>query len=318
MVAKSKKRLKTNLKLRVFFVFFSLSVVLWLLINLSKSYTSDVEFEVKYINLPVDKVLQSTPIDKLEASVVSTGFNLLRYKINSKELLIDLKNVAYKNGTTFYYLPNKHLSDLKGQLNVDTKIDRIKQDTIFLDLGINISKRIPVKLVSNIQYKLGYNLIDEIYLSPDSVSIIGPKAQLDTIHAINTKQLVLADVSEVIQHNIELQLPDSKQISMSNLTVEVSAKVDKFTEGSFTVPFTVINIPKDYSVTTFPSEIEVTYIVALSNFSKITEDSFIIECDFEQAINNELNYLIPVLKQTPTLVSSYKITPNKIDFLIEK
>jgi len=78
MAAKSKKRLKTNLKLRVFFVFFSLSVVLWLLINLSKSYTSDVEFDVKYINLPTDKVLQSTPIDKLDASVVSTGFNLLR------------------------------------------------------------------------------------------------------------------------------------------------------------------------------------------------------------------------------------------------
>ena len=50
----------------------------------------------------------------------------------------------------------------------------------------------------------------------------------------------------------------------------------------------------------------------------ITKESFIIECDFEQAINNELNYLIPVLKQTPTLISSYKITPNKIDFLIEK
>lgn len=317
-MAKSKKRLKTNLKLRVFLVFFSLSVVLWLLINLSKSYTSDVEFEVKYINLPIDKVLQSKPIDKLEASVVSTGFNLLRYKINSKEVLIDLKNVAYKSGTTFYYLPNKHLSDLKAQLNVDTKIDRIKQDTIFLNLGINISKRIPVKLVSDIQYKLGYNLIDEIYLTPDSVNIIGPKAQLDTIHAINTKQLVLTDVSEVIQQNIELQLPISEQVATSDLMVKVSAKVDKFTEGSFTVPFTVINIPSNYSVTTFPSEIEVTYIVALSNFSKITEESFVIECDFEHAIKNELNYLIPVLKQTPTLVSSYKITPNKIDFLIEK
>ncbi len=318
MVAKSKERLKTNLKLKVLLVFFSLSVVLWLLINLSKTYVSDVEFKVKYINLPIDKVLQSTPINLLDASVVSTGFNLLRYQLKSEELVIDLKALAYKSGTTFYYLPNNHLSDLKAQLNVDTKIDRIKQDTIFFNLGINISKKVPVKLVSNIQYKLGYNLIDKIYLSPDSVSIIGPKAQLDTIHILNTKQLILADVSEEIQQNIELQLPVSKQIAASDLMVTVTAKVDKFTEGSFTVPFTVINISEGYSVTTFPSEIEVTYIVALSNFSKITEESFVIECDFEQAINNELNYLTPVLKQIPTLVSSYKITPNKIDFLIEK
>ena len=130
MVAKSKKRLKTNLKLRVFLVFLSLSIVLWLLINLSKTYTSDVEFEVKYINLPIDKVLQTTPINQLEASVSSTGFTLLRYQLKSKELMIDLAALAYKSGTTFYYLPNNHLSDLKSQLNVDTKIDRIKQDKI--------------------------------------------------------------------------------------------------------------------------------------------------------------------------------------------
>ncbi|PCI12036.1 MAG: hypothetical protein COB73_00125 [Flavobacteriaceae bacterium] len=318
MAIRSKQRLKTNLKLRVFLVFLSLSVILWLLINLSKTYTDDVEFEVKYINLPKDKVLQSTPVDQITASVIASGFNLLRYQINTKELLIDLKSVAYKSGTTFYYLPNKYLSDLKAQLNVDTKIDRVKQDTIFFNLGINISKRVPVELVSDIQFKLGYNLIDKIHISPDSVNIIGPKAQLDTIYKIKTNQLVLKEVSEEINQNIELKLPASDQIATSELLVSVTAKVDKFTEGSFSVPFTVINIPDNYSIATFPSEIEVTYIVALSNFSKITKESFVIECDFEQAINNELNYLIPVLKQTPALVSSYKITPNKIDFLIEK
>ena len=318
MAIKSNKRLKTNLKLRVFLVFLSLSVVLWLLINLSKTYTSDVEFSIKYINLPIDKVLQSTPINQLNASVVSTGFNLLRYQFKSKELLIDLKSVVYKSGTTYYFLPNRHLFDLKTQLDIDTKIDRVKQDTIFLDLGINVSKRIPVELVADIQYKLGYNLMDKIYISPDSISIIGPKAQLDTIHKIKTNQLKLTDVSKGINQNIKLQLLGSNQIVISDLMVNVNAKVDKFTEGSFTIPFTIISIPDDYSVTTFPSEIEVTYIVALSNFSKITKESFIIECDFEQAINNGLNYLIPVLKQTPTLISSYKITPNKIDFLIEK
>lgn len=318
MAAKSKQRLKNNLKLRVFLIFLSLAVVLWLLINLSKTYTSDVEFEVKYINLPKDKVLQSTPINKLNASVFTSGFNLLRYQLSAKMLLIDLKSIAYKNDNTFYYLPNNHLSELKAQLGVDTRVDRIKQDTIFLNLGINISKVIPVELVSDIQYKLGYNTIDKIEISPDSIRIMGPKAQLDSISKIETSQLVLKDISEEINQKIELQLPKSDQISASDLFVTVTAKVDKFTEGSFSVPYTVINIPEEFSVATFPSEIEVTYIVALSNFSKITKESFVVECDFEHAIKNELNYLIPVLKQTPTLVSSYKITPNKIDFLIEK
>jgi len=318
MTAKSKQRLKNNLKLRVFLIFLSLAVVLWLLINLSKTYTSTIEFEVKYINLPKDKVLQSTPISHINGAVMASGFNLLRYQISTKELLIDLKSVAYKSGSRFYYLPNNHLSELKSQLNVDTKIDRIKQDTIFLNLGINISKNVPVELVADIQYKLGYNLIDYIKIAPDSVMIIGPQEQLDAIGSIKTTQLVLKDVSGEINQNIELQLPNSDQISVSDLMVNVNVKVDKFTEGSFSIPFIVINVPDDYTVATFPSEIEVTYIVALSNFSKVAKESFVIECDFEQAINNDLNYLTPVLKRTPSLVSSYKIAPNKIDFLIEK
>jgi len=318
MAIRSKRRLQTNLKLKIFFIFLSLSIALWLLINLSKTYTSEVVFNVKYTNLPAKKVLQGATVEKVKATVVSTGFSLLRYKIKDKTIVLDVSNLAYKRGSIYYYLTNEHLSEIKSQLSVETKIERIAQDTIFFDLGINISKKVPVVLNADIKFKLGYDLINKIHLYPDSVSVIGPESQVDTIINVKTEKIVITDVAEDINQKAALQLPLETMVALSHSSVDVKAQVEKYTEGSVNISFKVINVPSDYVITTFPSKVKVVYRVGLSNFSKITEDSFEIVCDYNHTKNNGLHYLVPQLKEKPSLITSFKIIPTKIDFLIEK
>ena len=136
MAIKTNNRLKTEIRLRIFLVFLILTIIFWLLINLSKTYTSNVEFNVEYINLPADKDIQNEPISLINATLVSTGFNLFRYKFKRKNITLDIENLAYKKGSIFYYLPNDHLFDLKSQLRVGTTITRIDQDTIFINFRI--------------------------------------------------------------------------------------------------------------------------------------------------------------------------------------
>jgi len=318
MAIKSKRRLQTNLKLKIFFVFLSLSIALWLLINLSKTYTNEVVFNVEYVNLPAKKVLQKGVIKKVKATVVSTGFSLLRYKIKDKTIILDVSNLAYKKGSIYYYLTNEHLFEIKPQLSIDTKIERIAQDTIFFDLGINASKKIPVLLKADIQFKVGYDFINKIHITPDSIEIIGPETQIDTILNIKTERVELIDVYKDINQSVALQLPLKTTIAISHLKVNIEAQVEKFTEGSLSLPFKVINVPENYIITTFPSRVKVVYRVGLSNFSKITKDDFEIICDYRDVVVNGVDYLVSQLKGRAPLITSFKVTPNKIDFLIEK
>ena len=92
MSVRNSRQLKANLKVRMFFVFLILTMVIWMLIKLSKSYSAEIIFEVEYINLPKDKVFQTDVITQVNASVYSTGFNLLKYKIKRKKL--DRKSVV--------------------------------------------------------------------------------------------------------------------------------------------------------------------------------------------------------------------------------
>ncbi|PHR68750.1 MAG: hypothetical protein COA67_12320 [Lutibacter sp.] len=290
----------------------------WTLIKLSKTYSSDVVFNVNYRNLETSKTLQSEPIKEISASVVSTGFNLISYKLRKHNLILDLKNIAHKNTSKYYYLPNNHLAELQSQLDIETKVNRVLQDTIFISLGSNKTKKVPVELDADIQFKLGYNIIDEISISPAFIDITGPESQLDTIDKLITERLKLLEISTGINNTIGLKISKYNNISFSESEVLVTAKVDKFTEGSLTVPFSILNLPSNYSIATFPDEVEVIYQVALSNFNKITKENMKIVCDFKDSENNSLTYLIPKLHAKSGLITSVRIVPEKIEFLIEK
>lgn len=134
-----------------------------------------------------------------------------------------------------------------------------------------------------------------------------------------TSNYVESGVNESIHKELDLKPFDSDQnINLSVQQVTVDLSVEKFTEGTMKVPFTVLNLPDDVTINTFPKELEITYKVALSQFNQIQATSFVIECDYQLSVENDLSYLIPKLTKQSELVKNVKIAPNKIDFVIEK
>ena len=318
MTAKSNKRLKSNLKVRVFLIFLVLSVLFWTLIKLSKTYTTNIVFHTNYVNIPENKVFQSSAVSEITAAVKSSGFNLLSYKLKPRELDVNLKNLSHKFGNLYYFLPNNYLADLRLQLNLESTIERVSLDTLFVSLGSNKLKKVPIELDAEIQFKLGFNFVEDLILNPDSVTVSGPESIIDTIHKIVTNRVVLKEVSKNILHSVKLSDFRNNNITLAIDEVMLNAEVDKFTENTLIIPFEVINISEDLKITTFPKEIKIIYKVGLTNFSKITSENIKVVCDFEQSQKHNLNYLIPSLLEQSSLISSVRFVPSKIEFLIEK
>ena len=99
--------------------------------------------------------------------------------------------------------------------------------------------------------------------------------------------------------------------------ITISGKIEKFTEGTFEVQYKIINIPDGLKINTLSKKIQVTFIVGLSNFNNLSENSFQIVCDYNVSKESNLGYLIPKLVHKPSEIKSYKMIPNKIDFLIQ-
>ena len=80
--------LKNNRKIKIFLFFLVLTSIIWLLIELSKTYTSSAVFKVGYKNLSTDKLLQNNPVPEINVAFRAPGFNVLKYKLLRPEVYL--------------------------------------------------------------------------------------------------------------------------------------------------------------------------------------------------------------------------------------
>lgn len=294
-------------------------MIFWFLTKLSKEYESTVVYPVSYENLPIDKMLQKTPKSEIGIHIKASGFKILSARLVPKTIKIDASNLLAKSSTKYYLLLSQQRLSIQKQMNTGVDIDHFINDSIALNLGFLQQKKVPVRLRSEINYQLGYNANGEIQVSPDSIVLSGPESILDTIQYVETIPLVMNDVASSIEEKLDLKpFRTSDKIKFDQASVTLTAKVEKYTEGTQKVSFVILNKPSDVTISTFPKEVTVTYKVALSNFNKVNASSFLVECDYLMSSENNLSYLVPRLARQPDLVKNVKITPNTIEFVIEK
>ncbi|APZ47531.1 hypothetical protein BW723_15100 [Polaribacter reichenbachii] len=312
--------MKTTKKIpKTFITFLIISSLIWLLITFSKEYTSVVTFAVNYTNIAQDKLLQETPIKEIDIAVKATGFKILRSKIRNKKINLDASRLKRKNNAKFYFLPRNQSLKIQKQLISGVELQEIIQDTIYLDLGILSSKKVALQPDLEINYHIGYDLLEEVSYQPDSIVISGPESQVKNINHLKLSKLILKDVKTDFSKEVKILNPlKSNNLKYKVKKATISGKVDKFTEGTLKVPFVIVNLPDNTNLTTLTESIEVVFVVALSNFSKVSASSFVIECDYALAEKNNLGYLIPKVISKPDFLKNIKITPTKIDFLIQK
>lgn len=304
---------------KTFIGFLIASFLIWLLITFSKEYATVITYSVSYKNLPQNKLLQEAPNDNIDIAIKATGFKILRSKLSNKKINIDVSNLARKKGDRFYILTKNQTSKIQNQLLSGVLINEIQKDTIFLNLGLLTSKKVALKPNVNINYHIGYDLVNTVKVTPDSIVVSGPESQIKKLNFLNLSKLDLNDVKNNFTKKVSILNPvKENNLKFSTLEATISGKVEKITEGSLQVPFSVINLPKDVSLTTLSDKVEVTFIVPLSDFAKVSTTSFKIQCDYAVSEKNNLSYLIPKVLAKPAVVKSIKIIPTKIDFLIQK
>ena len=320
MITKTENRtesIKNNKKLRVFLLFLMLSFLFWMLIKLSKNYIADVEFDLVYIDEPKNKLLQDNSDNKITLTLNTIGFKLLSYSLKSKELNYSLTDLNRIKGSEYYSITKSKINYLQAQLPAEVVVLNVKPDTLYFDLGIKKSKK--VKIISNVnfQFKAGFNLTNKITINPEFVTISGPSKFVDSIETVQSELLELNEVAASFDVPVKL-LNGLDAITLSVDHVNISGEVEKITEGSFNLPFKVINLPRKYIISTFPKEVKVVYQVALKDYNKITENSFVIQCDFRETEDNNLEYLVPKIIEKPNILFDVKIVPNKIEYLVKK
>jgi len=302
-------------RLNVFLLFIVLAFLFSLLSKLSQRYTHSFEFKINAINVPEDHVVLNDSTNSMTIALTTYGFKHIKYYLKQSEIDVDFSDLD-RTATHYKWIESNELSKIINQFDANIDIENITPDTLVFRYDVNSVKIVPIKLVSNIKFSAGYDVINDYQLQPDSVKIIGPRSMIDSISEIKTKSLDLENVNANIDHIVQLSLPKNiTEIKTSKSTVEVKGTVEKFTEGTIDVPVNVINIPENIKINFYPKTVPVIFYTSLSNFESISSSSFLVQCDFNDIKDNN-TYLVPSITKQPDIIKSAKLNVKQIEFII--
>lgn len=296
-----------------------LSVMLWMLIKLSDEYRSTVQVSIEMTEVSEDQVLLESSADQLQVEIQSLGFRLLRYHWgNKKTLEIRLNNLVKEDSNRYYWLPNRHLEVLNQQFNYGEQITSVRPDTLFFVIEKKIRKKLPVVASVDLKYNKQYKPTKAMKLDPDSIELIGPEHAVLAFNEISTKHFVKKDIKSSFTQRLALKTDTNLNLSFSQNYVQLEVAVEEYTEGKQTVPITLVNVPDSVQLKTFPREVNLSYLVSLSAYKKITGSDFIVQCDYRQLIGQNPDLLKVKLMKYPEQIELLHINPSRVEYILSK
>lgn len=304
-------------KLNVFGLFFLLSFCFWGLTKLSKNYTETVSFEIVYENVPEEHHINLDSTKKVNVTVSAYGFNLLRYALYQPRLKIDFSSDVAIVNKNYVWNAQQNAALINSKFKNSVDIISIQPDTLRFPFQALTVKKVPVKLDVSIDFASGFDMLSGMEIVPDSIKIIGTKELVDKVHSVTTKKLELKNINADVNKQVGIEINDRlKQLKLSRESVTIKGQVEKFTEGTFNVPVTIINLPADISINYFPKSIPVAYNVSLSDYKSVRATDFRIECNYRDVNNTEKTFLIPQLVNVPDVVKSARLKQKKVEFIL--
>lgn len=311
---------KLDRRFMVFLFFVALSTIFWFLVRLEDEYETEISLPLKFVNLPENNVLVGELPDDLSLKIRSHGYKLLEFKVSNALLpfVVDLNEVSLRirsedERIRFYLLSSLLIQDIEKHMSSQISIIDVSPDSLYFDFAPRVWKKIPVQFNGKLNLMKQY-MIREVNMDPDSITVSGPGTIIDTLKFVSTENIYREELAQNIDEEVKLRKRKGLEYDVDEVNLEVV--IEKFTEASIEIPIQNINVPDSLILRTFPNVVNVIYFVGLSDFDKVLPQLFDAYVDYEDVVS-EKDKLEVKLTRYPEYISSVRIVPGEVDYIIE-
>lgn len=309
---------RKNREFLIFLFFFALSAVFWLLQTLNETFETEVVVPLKLNNVPSNLIITSDLPDELHVTVQDKGSILMKYLYGQPltPVTVDYKNYDFGGMAGRVQVQEAEVRRaIAAQLFSSTRIQSIKPDTLEFFYNRGLKKKVPV-LISGVIEPAQQYYLRHVVAKPDSVVVFASSSILDTLQAAYTQNFYQAGLVE--SKNLQIPVRPIRGAKFIPDVLDLQIDVDIYTEKTVEVPIVGVNFPADKDLRTFPSKVKVTFKVGSKSYKSITADDFVLVISYEELINNESSKIPLHLKSIPEGVSSVRIHPSEVDYLLEQ
>jgi hypothetical protein len=314
------RRLKWK-EIFIFLFFLFLSFGFWFLQTLQEDYERRIELPLRIKNIPVNSVVSDETPKILNIVVKDKGSNIIYYTWRKNFFPVDV--YLPENFTSPSYPNNIKISRttleaaLSKQLLSSTSIISIEPYELSIKIENLVDKDVSIIPDLYIQTKQGFQVSDTIRLSNGKVKLYGNMKHLDTIDYIKTKQIKLKNVDKSKDLTVDLVIPEG--LKADRESVKVSIPVEEFTEKRIQLPVQAYDIPSNFILRIFPSDVEVICNIPISKYKELTSGELSVEIPFDDFRQKQQTGKLTLnLSHKPSWVVDPVIVPDEVEFIIEQ
>lgn len=301
---------KKNYKAFIFFLGFTL--LIWLFVQMSKSYTHILDLNFTLKDVPTD-IIVDQPQKSGEIEVEQTGFKILFLSLFNSTIDLDFKALDSLSSEYVYRLKDNK-AELAESLQLNVNEIRFIQDSISYEYYKLATKTLEVQSNFKVEFSKGYDSLGPFTFNPEMVKVSGKSSDLESIEFIKTKSKHFKNVLDTLQGTIKLEMPDSLPLRFFENEVHYLLPVTKFTEGSFEIPIQIQNMSTPQDIIIFPQTVNVSFKTSLSNFERIDASEFGVVAKFDP----DEDFMVLELVKQPKHVKNISLDSYKVDYLIKQ
>ena len=303
------------------FLFFLLfSFILWYM-----NTSSDDEIEknyviyTNYVGIPENIYIEEKLPDHIKYTLRGKRKELNKYR-QSDTITINLSNYLSSEESKVNNKVDISFLEIINTINAKKTSELTPTETQPLSFSsafkILNTKNVPILLKENIKVESQYIFVDSIKIIPNNITILGPQSSLDTIQAIYVKPLH-DTYNKSNKITSELIIPNPFVINTNN-NVEISFLIDKSTEKSFDIPITLINVPENINIRTFPTSINIKFSVGIQNYNNVLPSMFEANIDYNTISNvSKTTQKVNIQYNSNIYITNLTSTPKEVEYVIE-
>ncbi|MEO5570291.1 MAG: CdaR family protein [Bacteroidia bacterium] len=307
----------------IFSICLLIAIFFWTITALNKTFTASVSIPVVYKNIPLSFQMQKPLPAAISLDIEAKGFDLMSNNFikKNKELTVDFNSQDLRNSdlkTHTSIATEKLLKQLISAPDPAYRVVRIAPDSILMDYSKKFTRKIPVKLNVELNFRKQFFNSGQPILKPDSLELAGPEEEIKKISSIETEKITFNNINQNLFFSAPVVNPGNDKIILAAKKVWVFIPVREFTEGKVTIAMRKIYY-QNKPVTLIPDKISITYHASLKTFSQIGADDFEVEIDqAARSLENNGNKLQVKIVKFPKGAQIISVQPELVDYLIEK
>lgn len=298
-----------------FMVFLFISTVFWFLLALNDDVQENYTLPVAVESFPENATMLSGYNPVLNVTIKDKGSSLMRYAWGrNPSMKIAFDDFTHVNDSTALLTSAQLNSAVRSIFGTSANVVAMRPDSLKVIYTTQPGVKVPIAVKSDIRTLPQYVYSGNPVCDVDSVIVYSNSAHRYDIHSIATKPVELANLDDTATVEIQLNVPVGMRAIPS--TVRVVFPVEPLVAKKRRVAITAVNVPFDMQLVTFPSMVEVSYLLPKSMYNA-DNASIKAAVDYNMA-GNEAKELKVSLSGTPSYFRSVNVTPRQVEYVVEQ